>query len=214
MAQELPKRAFFRYRIGIPARPKGLRLTGDPSRWPEESRLPRLGEIEGREDYADVHVMWDRAGLYVGASVGKKTRVTGNRRNAHAGDAVIIWIDTRDVHSVHRATRFCHMFFAVPRDGARGSAAAWQVPIQRAREQAPICAAGSLKMNSKISKTSYGMTVAIPSAALNGYDPQEFPRIGFTYHFFDHEHRQQMWSGAPGMPFGTDPSLWGTLELK
>jgi len=191
-----------------------MKITGDPRKWPDASRLPRLCELEGSKGYGDVYVMWDHAGIYAGLFVGSKSRVVGNRRNPKAGDALILWVDTRDVHNVHRASRFCHMFLAVPRAGQKRKPVAWQYPIRRAREQAPICKEKDLKAASKITKTTYGLTIQIPSSCLNGYDPLEFPRIGFTYLIFDHEHRDQLWSSAPGMPFDTDPSFWGTLVLK
>jgi len=213
MAGDLPARAFFRYSMGIPAKPRGLRMTGDPRKWPAESRLPRLCELENREAFGDVYAMWDKEGLYIGVFVGAKTRVTGNRRNPLAGDVLILWIDTRDVHNIHRASRFCHEFIAIPRGGPKDASTAWQYGIRRAREQAPICPESQLKTARKITKTSYGLTLAIPASALNGYDPAEFPRLGFTYVIVDHEHRDQIWSSPPSMPFDTDPSLWGTLEL-
>lgn len=214
MGDDLPARAFFRYSAAIPAKPRGLRLSGDPRKWPDASRLPRLCELENNDGFGDVYVMWDKAGLYVGVFIGTKKRVTGNRRSPLAGDALILWIDTRDVHNIHRASRFCHQFIAIPRGGAKDVSIAWQYGIRRAREKVPICAESTLKTARKIMKTSYGLTLAIPAVALNGYDPAEFPRLGFTYLIVDHEHRHQIWSCPPDMPFDTDPSLWGTLELK
>ena len=214
MADDLPARAFFRYSAGIPHKPKGIRLTGDPRKWPAESRLPRLCELEGTAAYGDVYVMWDRAGLYVGLFVDAKTSVIGNRRNLRDGDALVVWIDTRDVHNVHRASRFCHGFVAIPQGGAKGASVAWQYGIQRATGKAPIAPESKLKTTRKITKTSYCLTLAIPADALNGYDPAEFPRLGFTYLIFDHEHREQTWSSPIDMPYSTDPSLWGTLELQ
>jgi hypothetical protein len=213
MEHALPSSSFFRYSVGIPAKPKELRLNGDPRKWPAESRLPRLCEIENRDAVGDVYAMCDREGLYFGAFIRAKTSVIGNRRNPTAADSLILWIDTRDVHNVHRASRFCHEFIAIPRSGPKGSATAWQVPIRRAREKTPICPESQLRTKAKITKTTYGLTLAIPASALNGYDPDEFPRIGFTYIIFDNDHGSQTWSSPIGMPFDTDPSQWGTLEL-
>lgn len=214
MADDLPARAFFRYSAGIPRKPKGLRLTGDPRKWPVESRLPRLCELEGAAAYGDVYVMWDDAGLYVSIFVGAKKTVVGNRRSPKDGDALILWIDTRDVHTVHRPSRFCHGFVMIPRGGKKGAATAWQYALRRAREKPPIFPESKLKTVRKITKTTYGLTLTIPAAALNGYDPTEFPRLGFTYLIFDHEHQGQTWATPLHMPFDTDPSMWGTLELR
>jgi hypothetical protein len=64
-------------------------------------------------------------------------------------------------------------------------------------------------------KRSDGYTLAayIPAAALTGYKPADQPRLGFTYALFDRERGEQTFSIGSEFPFGSDPSLWGTLEL-
>ena len=38
-------------------------------------------------------------------------------------------------------------------------------------------------------------------------------RLGFTYFVFDRELGQQYFSVGSEIPFASDPSLWGTLQL-
>ena len=49
--------------------------------------------------------------------------------------------------------------------------------------------------------------------ALTGFDPQEHPRLGFTYAVVDRELGEQTLGVGSPMPYQEDPSLWATLEL-
>ena len=60
-------------------------------------------------------------------------------------DGLQLWIDTRDVHNVHRAGRFCHRFIFLPSGGGSGQTFGQSLPINRAREPARPVRAGLLK---------------------------------------------------------------------
>ncbi len=53
----------------------------------------------------------------------------------------------------------------------------------------------------------------MPAAALTGFQPDDHPRLGFTYWLFDREQGEQTFAASSEFPFAVDPSLWGTLEL-
>lgn len=211
----LPPSAFFRYSIPVAPKPERLRIDGSLGEWPDQTLLPNFGEMDGRSSFANVHLTWGAAGLYIALHVPNKTTVVSHRQNPGSAESVTIWIDTRDVRDVHRASRFCHQFIALPRGGGadRRNATAWQTPIRWARENAPICDPKKLKIASKLTKDSYSLELAVPAEALNGYDPTESPRLGFCYLVSDHEHGRQFW--APRwMRFWQDPSAWPTIELQ
>ena len=216
MSVELAARAFFRYSVPISRRPSKLRIDGNLGEWGEDTRLPDLGELDGRPGFGEVHLAWDDAGLYLALQVDDKTSVTSHRQHPRNADAFFVWIDTRDVRDVQRASRFCHQFVALPRGGGgdRKSATAWQIPIRRAREQSPICDPKKLKVSSKVTADGYGLELFLPAAALNGYDPSACPRPGFTYLICDHEHGWQTWSVPGRLPFDHNPSTWATVELQ
>ena len=50
--------------------------------------------------------------------------------------------------------------------------------------------------------------------AITGFDPQEHPRLGFTYAVIDRELGEQTLTVGSPMPYQEDPSLWATLELR
>jgi len=213
---ELPARAFFSYAVPVPRRPERLRLDGSLGEWPEDALLPDLGQMEGRSGFAQVRLAWDEDGLYVGIDVRGKSNVVSHRQNPHSADALFLWVDTRDVRDAHRASRFCHHFVALPRGGGsqRRGATAWQAPIRRAREQAPLCDAKQLKVASRARKDGYGLELALTGGVLNGFDPEECSRLGFTFLVTDHELGWQTWSVPGRLPFQVDPSTWATVKLE
>lgn len=212
---ELAARAFFRFEVPITGRPQGLRIDGSLKEWGSESVLPDLGQMEGREPFAQVRLSWDAEGLYVGLNVENKTSVVSHRQHPHNAESLTLWIDTRDVRDAHRASRFCHQFVAMPRGGGaqRKAATAWQAPIRRAREATPICQPQQLKVASRCGKDGYSLELALPRSVLNGYDPEENDRLGFAYLVTDHEHGHQTWSVPGRFPFSVDPSTWAAIRL-
>ena len=48
---------------------------------------------------------------------------------------------------------------------------------------------------------------------LTGFDPEEHPRLGFTYAVIDRELGEQTFGVGRPMPYQEDPGLWATLEL-
>ena len=92
--------------------------------WPErrgaelgtEYSLPSFGELEGRHRFADLRMGWNESGLAFELSVSGKAQAAWCRdTRVEDSDGLSIWIDTRDAHNIHRASRFCHRFvFLVP----------------------------------------------------------------------------------------------------
>ncbi|MEN6451281.1 MAG: hypothetical protein ABFC96_12380 [Thermoguttaceae bacterium] len=202
-------------------------------------RLPGLAGLEGRAVWADVRAAWSEAGLAFSVRVeGKKEaappsvgrgsrhrpeRQTSSYLSPEQSDGLHVWIDTRDVHNVHRANRFCHRFaFLVPDAGARpavgrGSAAADSpalfLPINRAREQPRPVQEGTVRARFQAIAGGYLLESLVPAEALTGFDPAEHSRLGFTYAVLDREFGEQTFGVGSPMPYREDPSLWATLEL-
>ena len=136
-------------------------------------------------------------------------------RGSMTATACRFWIDTRDAHNIHRASRFCHRFIFLPSGGGQrlDQAVAELVPINRAKESPKPVAAGSLRVQSTKRHDGYLLHAFIPASTLTGYDPNETQRLGFSYAVVDRELGWQTFSVGPEFPFVEDPSLWGTLEL-
>lgn len=179
-------------------------------------RLPSLGELEGQPPFADVRVAWSEAGLAFSVRVeGKKQPNWCRETRLEDSDALQVWIDTRDTHNIHRATRFCHRFVFLPGGAGKNyeQPVADQLLVDRARENAQPVRPGQLQIHLQKRAGGYVLSAFIPAAALTGFNPADHPRLGFTYFVFDRELGQQYFSVGSEFPFASDPSLWGTLEL-
>jgi hypothetical protein len=212
--QLLPTRFLFRFAApclycrGLGSQP--------PAELAAEHRLPSLGELEGQRSFADVRAGWSEAGLTFSVRVeGKRHPIWCRETKLEDSDALQVWIDARDTHNIHRATRFCHRFIFLPGGGGRNldQPVADQLLVDRARENANPIRPGQLRVVCEKRVSGYVMSTFIPQAALTGFNPADHPRLGFTYFVFDRELGQQYFSLGFEFPFAADPSLWGTLEL-
>src|SRR5688572_27277440 len=75
--------------------PRGLQL-------PEEHRLPDLGALDDRPDFADVRAAWSEEGLAFSVRVqGKRQAPWCRDGQMDESDGLQVWIDTRDTHNIH-----------------------------------------------------------------------------------------------------------------
>jgi hypothetical protein len=213
--QLLPHRFLFRFAVPCGYRDPPWNARG--SGLEETYRLIRIAELEPTAAAADFRAAWSEAGLGLTVHVrGKRQPPWCRSTRPEDSDGVRIWIDTRDVHNVHRAGRFCHAFVFLPAGaGSRlaDPAALW-VPIHRAREQPRPIREGQLQVRSEKRPDGYTLHAFIPADALTGFEPQEHPRLGFNYAIVDRELGLDTFSVGQPLPYDEDPSLWATLELQ
>jgi hypothetical protein len=137
----------------------------------EQHLLPALGELEGQAQIGDVRAAWSEAGLLLAVRVDGKQHPLWCRENRlEDSDGLQVWIDTRDTHNIHRASRFCQRFIFLPAGAGRQNdqPLADQLLIDRARENATPVRPGQLKARAKVSKSGYQMSAFIPAAAMTG----------------------------------------------
>ena len=212
----VPQRAFFDFSFVCPYRPDPPRIDGNLRDWDDSWRIPDLMAVEGLKSYADLYMAWDDSGLYFALHVRRKTRYKIDPKNHARGDCLELWIDTRDLKDAHRANRYCYHFYFLPggagRDGKKPIGR--QTSIENAREQAPPCPEDSIEVGLRRLKRSCRMEIKLPASGLEGFQPREFDRLGFTYLLHDAEKGLQSWSGGRDLPIAQDPSTWGTVELR
>jgi hypothetical protein len=217
MTAVVPHRFLFRYEFAIPRigglpRQKGNR----PLNLPDATCIADLGALDQVASLADVRGAWNQHGI------GFQIEVTGRERplrcdpdRPDVSDGFQVWLDTRGTQNVHRATRFCHAFRAMPVGG--GDDGTWphamQVPVARAREDAPLCDPDDLLVSGDVTKTGYRLELWLPAAVLTGFDPAAQPRLGFHYVVRDTERGEQSLSVGADYPYESDPSLWSVLNL-
>ena len=70
-----------------------------------------------------------------------------------------------------------------------------------------------LQTLARVAAGGYQLTAVAAAAALGGYDPEQQPRIGFTYAILDRERGLQTFSTGPTFPYEEDPSCWAEARL-
>lgn len=210
----LPQR--FLFSLSAPCRYKEPLWTAKGAGLDETYRLANFAELEGRTAFADVRMAWSEAGLALAVRVeGKRQAPWCRAAKPEDSDGLQVFIDTRDIHNVHRAGRFCHRFIFLPGgDGPRHDQPVVQwLPIGRAKEHPRAISRGRLQVRSERRVDGYILEGLIPAEALTGFDPAEHPRLGFTYALIDRELGEQTFGVGSPMPYQEDPSLWASLEL-
>ncbi len=214
MSQLLPHRFLFRYSIPVQKISKQAARGTGPPRLPKKHALPDLGELDGASSFADLRVGWNLEGLAISVEVaGKKHPPACDPGAAEDSDGLQVWIDTRNTHNIHRASRFCHHVCLLPAGGGRKQAVVQQLPIARAREDAPDDHAGDIQISSTVTSSGYLLDVWFPAQSLHGFDPEASPQLGFYYFLRDSELGEQFPTVGMDFPFAYDPSLWITLDL-
>ena len=213
MNLNIPTRSFFTFEYACPATEVTPFLKGNLTGWSDANRLPELMSIERKDTYAEVFLGWSDEGLYLGFDVKGAAGLEVQPKRPLKGDGVQVWIDTRDVRNVHRASRYCHHFYFLAVGGRDDRPVAGQMRIRRARAQGKPCDPQMITVRSKVGKRGYRLSAHLPSEILTGFDPTDSNRIGFTYLIRDTRLGRQYWTADEPLPVAYDPSLWGTVTL-
>lgn len=185
---------------------------------PEQCRLPNLVALDGQEPFVEARCAWNEGGLAFQFLVtGKEEPPVGDAARILLSDRVSIWIDTRDARTSHRASRTCHQFHFLPTGGGPEKDEPLFVPmkINRAAQDAPLADEEAVPFRFHRRGDGYRLEVFFPAEVLTGFDPEQFPRLGFHYLVRDLEKGEQGLSvSSAEFPVAEDPSLWSTLELR
>lgn len=213
IASQIPKNLSFRYRISCKKVPGKISVS---KKLNETYRIPDLGRLDGQEAFADVRVGWGEGGLLIQVEVADKKKSLWCRESALLeSDGLQVWVDTRDTHNIHRASKFCHWFLMLPTggDGQKNQSISSMLKINRSREDSPTMNRHPVEVKSTVSKTGYKMSCLIPDKAMNGWNTDEHRNIGFNFAIVDSEFGWQTLAIGPELPISEDPSLWQTLCL-
>jgi hypothetical protein len=211
------KRFLFRFKIPCDYVSIGDELS-------ESYRLPDLsllelstGEFASRPLATDFRVGWNERGLLFAVIVsGKKQSLWCKSASPNESDGIHVYIDTRDVKDIHRATRFCHRLIFLPtiNDGSRPEPCAFWFPIHRAKAHPNPIDAKKIKLTNRFFTGGYELKFFIPQDVLTGFDPIEYQSMGFHFAVQDRELGNKYFIVEPPFPYDHDPSLWGTLLLR
>ena len=205
------------YRFALPCQKlKGKWSAKTGVKLNEDHILPPMGALDGRMTFADVRTAWAEDGLYFDVNVANKQQSVWCRETQLIeSDGFQVWIDTRDTHNVHRATRFCHWFLFLPNGGGskRDQPIATMLRINRAKDDPKTINQVKPQLIAKEKLDGYQLKIHVPSRALGGWNTDEHTKIGFNYSVIDREMGCQTLAIGPEFPISEDPSLWQTLEL-
>jgi hypothetical protein len=183
---------------------------------PTRCRIDNLEGLGSTRNFAAVSLAWNELGLGFQVEVrGKDRPPQGDLERPRGSDGAMLWIDTRDTRTIHRASRYCHHFYFLPAAGGpdKDLPVAGQLNIHRALQDVPLCRPEQIVFQAQRTKSGYTLEAFLPAAILNGFDRDTNPRLGFFYAIRDGELGEQTLGLGPDFPYWEDPSLWSTLEL-
>lgn len=182
----------------------------------DEFQLPHVQSLDGQRTFADVRLGWSESGLILNVDVTGKGEPPFCRPNQVTdSDAVHVLIDARDVRTSQRANQFCHWFVFLPLGGGNsgGDAFGTMLKINRAMSFPKTFGRAPLEVTSSLDKADWSLAAHIPAAAIDGWNVQDQPRLGFSYVVNDRELGQQALSTGAPYPILENPGLWQSLEL-
>lgn len=213
----LPTSFLVHYSIPVPRNARLPRGGGKLLDLPASARVTWPAELERAGLPVELRAAWNPQGIGFSLTVtGRTLPALSDPESPAEPDSLELWIDTRDMQTVHRATRYCHHYCILPVGGGNDGRQPVVVPlpVARAAIDAPQADPDVFLASSKVQKTGYTLEVWMPAEALTGFDPVNQPRFGFYCQLNDAEHGTLPFGVGEGFPYASDPSLWHSLELR
>ncbi len=182
----------------------------------EAHRLPDLSQVEGEFNGVEVRAGWNEEAFAAQFRVFNPKLLVWTAKGT--GSVFIsVWINTRAAQDIHRATRFCHWFEiegCKGRTGVEEARVTWRA-IPRAKETPNSPPPQTVIAKAKLDpdRRHYCVNVLFKRESLTGYDPREYPQIGFNYEVMRAAVEPITFSAGAPLRYQDDPSLWITLDL-
>ena len=173
--------------------------------------LPDVSLFLAEPSFADFYLAWNEEGL-IGKVHVHKPFEESLFPDYEQGDSIEVFIDTRDRKTGGFATRFCHhfVFLAHPVQQVQ----AQEFSKFRSDDTHSLCDSSLLAVQVKYGSGEYTLDFSLPSSCLHGYDPQTFPRIGFSYKINRYKGASQHFSvSSQYFDIMQSPSLWASFKL-
>lgn len=173
--------------------------------------LPVFCELLGEQKFADVLLGWHASGLWIGLNIAAPLQQS-IYPDYKKGDAIEIFIDTRDVKTAGYATKFCHHFVILPQKTT--SETMMEITHFRSDDKHELADSRDLVVQVNPQAKKYTLTAFIPAKCLHGYDPLSFQRMGFNYIIYRKAGGCQSFVASNDYAnVAQTPSVWASLQL-
>lgn len=161
--------------------------------------------------FAKIALLWNEENLLIEAVIDKPFE-EANYPDYRLGDSVELFFDTRDLKNSFFTHRFCHHFLILPTPVQEiGSC---EITRFRTEDQHPLCDPDQISTKAIFESKRYRLHITINAAALHGYDPRTFDRLGFTYRInrpkMDPQH---FVLSARTCAIEQHPNLWASMQM-
>ena len=174
--------------------------------------LPAASAFSVQEPFAKVYMAWDTDGLWGAVEVLGAIHPVSFPMVTE-GSSVELFLDTRDSKQSGFIHRFCHHFVFLPQPTADGRAGG-EITRFRTEDAHDWCAPEALQVETQRNPKGYTLRWMIPAHCLHGYDPEHFPRLGFTYRINRGKEEPQHFAvSAQDFSLEQQPSLWASMRL-
>jgi hypothetical protein len=136
--------------------------------------------------------------------------------DTRSGDAIELFIDTRDAKKSGPITRFCHHFCILPEPFENESQLIQALEITRFRgsDVRPLADSSLIFVESEKKIRGREVRIFLPREVLYGYDPSQFERLGFSYRINRSTGLPQYFSvSGEEVALESHPSFWASLNL-
>ncbi len=195
---------------------KDIKIDGDLSDWPAETRWPEwmLGCSRGAGD-ARIHLAWSKDGLYVAADVQDSAAIVADPRAFWGGDCLELFLSTRGKGRTDQWQAGDHQFWLVPLpDENRVYVGQWKRKSEIAETKYDI---KGIKSAARKTAGGYIFECLIPASMISGFDPKAGAALGLNMNLSVRTkslERAVYWPN-PKSPATMDrPSAWGTVYLE
>jgi len=181
---------------------------------PEDCLLPDLQSWCKEEGFADVLFGWSEEGILINIEV-EESFSQVEYPEYSLGDAIEIFIDTRDLKSAKIVSKFCHHFYVLPAVPKEGLQCGEITRFRLDEEGRPLCSPEELTVSVKNSNKGTSVRLFIPQNCLYGFDTQQIDKIGFSYLIHSKFFKRSQGFSVDPQDFNVAqvPSFWATLIL-
>lgn len=177
----------------------------------EKHQLKNLTDLNESGYHTPVFLGWNRDGLGCQFHFSKQEFYC-IPTHFKEGDAIELFVDTRDNKQSNFPTKFCHHFLFFPEqvEGIYGK----EITRFRGEETHDLAHPKNFTVAKRGARRGAVVEIFIPKEALYGYDPEQFNRFGFTYRLHVRDREPQLFSTSPQFSIEQNPSYFASFEMR